>query len=308
MMLTYAFACIVSGPALGETFPSRAITVIVPTTPGSGTDIGTRLIADHMSKTLGQPVVIENVGGAIGIVGTRRCADATADGYTICATNYGQIVLAPFDYKARGEKLGYEVSSLRPVARTLLFDFVLVAHKNVGATLPEVLAYARAHNGLTVGNGGTTGEYATKLLRGLQATKVVFVPYRGDPLAMADVLNGSINAAFMTATVALPHLKSDIVRVVGTVGRKKSALLQTVPTLYEQGCLACGDLDSWGGMFAPNGVPEDRMRILSRAVLAALHDPGVIEKLEKAKLTAYPAAPDVFANVIKHNIAEAQKR
>lgn len=282
-------------------YPTAPIRLIVPFAPASSTDTLCRTVGEHMSRTLGQPVVVENRPGAVGEIGAKLLAQSPPDGYTLGCLNYGQIVLIPRAKAARGEPLPYDPhTDFTPIGRMGHPPFVLVAATPLGLkNWQEFARHITAHPGtVTVAQTNAIGALGVQLLAGSNGL-VTEVPYRSDPQAIADIRGGRVAAMVGTAHSLRPLIDSTAVSVVGLLGDTRSALLPGVPTLVEQGAAQFGGLNQFGGLFAPRGVPPGVVAQVSLALRAALGDPHVVETLKKSGLEPQYSTPEELAKIMR---------
>jgi tripartite-type tricarboxylate transporter receptor subunit TctC len=257
--------------ATAQTFPSRQITLIVPFPPGGSTDTAARIMAEKMRPILGQPVIIENVGGAGGSIAVGRLARAPADGYTIDIgqwdTHVGSIIYnINFDLQKDFEPVG--LISVNPQ--------LLVAKKNLPAnTLPELVAWMKANPGeAKFVNQNAAAQISGLLLQQQTGTKATFIPYRGAGPAMTDLLSGQVDLLVVQGAVSLPQVRAGTIKAISNLSPQRSASMPDIPTSAEGG--VPGFLMSgWFGFFAPKGTPRDAIAKLNGAMSLALADPAV---------------------------------
>jgi tripartite-type tricarboxylate transporter receptor subunit TctC len=283
-----AFAAL-SGLAGAQAFPTKAVKIIVPFPPGGGTDILARPIAQKLSEKWGQPVIIDNRGGAGGNIGTKAAADATPDGYTIILGVLGTHAVNQSLYANAGFDSTKDFAAITMVANT---PNILVVHPSVPAkTVAEFIALAKAKPGAinyaTPGNG-TPSHLATAIFMSMAGVELTHVPYKGSGPALADMLGGQTQMWIANAPVVLPHIKAGKLRALATTSAKRPAMAADVPTLSEAG-LAGYEADTWYGIFAPAKTPKP--------ILAKLHA-DIVEVLRSAEIRQTFAAQgaEVVAN------------
>ena len=274
--LAAAAATLLATAALA--FPTRPIVVIVPYAVGGSTDVLARLLADAMSRDLGQPVVIENTSGAGGTIGTTKVATANADGHTILFHNMG-ITTAPALYS----KLPYDViGDLAPIAEVGDVPMIFVGGRNFApTTLGEVLALMRnkpdelrfAHAGV-----GATSHLCALLLVDMTGTRATMVPYRGTGPAMQDVIAGSSDAICDQPVATGPHLRSGMLKPYALATSQRLPTLPDVPTFAEAG-LPGFELAVWHGFYAPKATPAATIDRLNQAIRNALQDPATSKRM-----------------------------
>lgn len=274
------------GDAAAQAFPAKPVRMIIPFPPGGGTDGLARVLAKQMSEHLGQPVIIENIGGAGGTVGSTLAAKAAPDGYTIMMGTLGTHSIAPTLYP----KLGYDVArDFKPIANfAYLTNYVVAGPSLKAADLADLIRMAKAAPGkitfASAGNG-TPAHLAIELFRIRTGADVVHVPYKGGGPAIADLLGGHVDAIFGDPVSVLSHIASGKLRALAFAGPKRSAALPNVPTTAEAG-LADFQVRAWHGVLAPAGVSPEIARKLADAVHAATREPAVQAAL--AKMGAEP--------------------
>jgi tripartite-type tricarboxylate transporter receptor subunit TctC len=258
-------------PARADTFPSRPITLIVPFPPGGSTDVAARIMADKMGASLGQPVIVENVGGAGGSIGVGRLARATPDGYTIDIgqwdTHVGAIIYnINFDLR----------TDFAPIGLISINPMLLVAKKTLPADdLKSLVAYMKAHPGdAKFVNQNASAQVGGLLLQKLTGTEVLFVPYRGAGPAMTDLISGQVDLLLVQGAVALPQVRAGTIKALAELSPERSASMPDIPSAGESGVPGLS-IAGWFGFYAPKGTPADAVAKLNAAIVAALADPQV---------------------------------
>ena len=285
-LLTFiAFTLAAIAGAEAQSYPSRPITLIVPFPPGGSTDTAARILAERMRPILGQPIIIENVGGAGGSIGGGRLARAPADGYTIDIgqwdTHVGSIIY----------KLNYDLEKdFEPVGLISNNPQLLVAKKTLAAnTLPELVALMRKEPGkVTFVNQNAAAQVSAILLQQLTKTEVTFIPYRGAGPAMTDLISGQVDLLVVQGAVSLPQVRAGTIKAIANLSAQRSDSIPDIPTSAEGG--VPGFLMSgWFGFWAPKGTPKEAIEKLNGAMRQVLADPAVKAKL--AELGLDVAAP-----------------
>jgi tripartite-type tricarboxylate transporter receptor subunit TctC len=258
-------------PARADNFPSRPITLIVPFPPGGSTDVAARIMADKMGASLGQPVIVENVGGAGGSVGVGRLARATPDGYTIDIgqwdTHVGTIIYnINFDLR----------TDFAPIGLISINPMLLVAKKTLPADdLKSLVAYMKAHPGdAKFVNQNASAQVGGLLLQKLTGTEVLFVPYRGAGPAMTDLISGQVDLLLVQGAVALPQVRAGTIKALAELSPERSASMPDIPSAGESGVPGL-NIAGWLGFYAPKGTPADVVAKLNAAMVQALADPQV---------------------------------
>jgi tripartite-type tricarboxylate transporter receptor subunit TctC len=281
-----------------QTFPNRAITLVVPFPPGGSTGIVARVIADKMSEVLGQPVVVDNRGGAGGLTGGRSVAKATPDGYTLLATSTGTIAIGPSLYPNSGFD---PKKDFAPIGRIGTGFNALVVHPVVPArSVTELIAFAKQNPGkLSVGSagGGTLSHLSAELFAGLAGIKLTHVPYRGNGPAFTDLLGGHIQMQFVPIVQAHTNIASGQVRALGVTAARRSHLLPELQTIAEAGLPGYEAVQQYG-MVAPAGTPPTVVDRLNKALRAALDSADVLERLANDGAEPTPSTPEEFATLI----------
>jgi tripartite-type tricarboxylate transporter receptor subunit TctC len=263
----------------GQEYPNRTITLVVPFSAGGAVDVVARLLADYASRILGQPAVVENVTGAGGTIAAARIARATPDGYTILVGNLGTQVSSVGNYK----DLPYDPRrDFVPVMLVANTPEVLIINKDLPCEkLSDFVAYAKANDRtVTMGSAGvgSISHLAYLLFNNVAKTKIIHVPYRGDPDADTDLMGGRIDAAFNQAVLASSYIKSGRVRALVLAAPRRLPILPDVPSSPE---VAMPDLqvNAWTAFFAPRDTPEAVIRKLNSAVGQAFAEDAVLKRL-----------------------------
>jgi tripartite-type tricarboxylate transporter receptor subunit TctC len=273
-----------------QSYPDRAVKIVVPIGPAGSYDIVGRLLADQLSKRLGQSFVVENRPGAGTIVGTQAVINAPPDGYTLLVGGLSNIVFNAGLY----QKLPYDpLNDLVPVALVFNISYTLVGHKDLPYSSPQdVIAAAKANpGGLKLANAGTgTGQHIMgAAFMKLTGTKFLEVPYRGSAAAFPDLLAGRVDLFVDSTPAALPYIKSCQAKGIGILSSKRSAQIPDVPTMSEAGVPNL-EIDSWIGLFAPAKTPPGAIARLQQAIAEAL--PELKPRFEQNGGEIIELAPD----------------
>jgi tripartite-type tricarboxylate transporter receptor subunit TctC len=260
-----AFLALAAAAASAQTYPSKGIRMIVPYPPGGGADITARPIAQVLSQRWGQPVVIENHGGASGMIGADILAKAPPDGYTIMVSASAEVALNV----ALFSKMPYDpVRDFAPITLATVTPMALVVHPSVPATsVNEYLAIARAKPGaMTYGSpgAGSPHHFAGEWLKMLTTTDIGHVPYKGMAPALNDMLGGHSPSGFATLLPALVHVKAGKLRVLAVTTQSRVPQLPDVPTLAET--LPGFNVTQWNAVWAPAGTPKEVLEKLSNEI------------------------------------------
>ena len=268
-MVLAALAGIASVQA--QTYPSRQITLIVPFPPGGSTDVAARILAEHMRPQLGQPVIIENVGGAGGSIAVGRVARAAPDGYTIDIgqwdTHVGSIIY----------KLDYDLQKdFEPIGLVSNNPQLMVAKKDLPAdNLKDLVSWMKANPGkINFVNQNAAANVTAVLFEKLTGQKVQFIPYRGAGPAMTDLVSGQVDLLVVQGAVALPQIRAAKIKAIANLSPQRSASMPDIPTSDEGGVPGLY-MSGWFGLFAPKGTPKDVIATLNKAMVQALANPSV---------------------------------
>jgi tripartite-type tricarboxylate transporter receptor subunit TctC len=285
-LLALALMAIALG-AQAQGFPNRPVTLVVPFPPGGGTDTGARIVAQKLGAKWGQTVVVENKGGAAGMIGADFVAKARPDGYTILMGNIGTQAINPSLYK----KLPYDPdAAFAPISLVAELPLAMMVNPAVPAkTAKEFIALAKGRPGqLSYSSSGAGGapHLAAEMFKEATGTFILHVPYRGGGPAIADLLAGHVQLSFMTVLEASGHIKAGKLRALAVTGARRVPAVPEVPTLAEA-VLPGFDSISWIGLFAPAGTPKDIVDKISTDVRELLASDEVKGKL--IELGAVPA-------------------
>jgi len=291
-------ACI-STVAMAQSYPTRSVTIVVPFPPGGGTDTGARLIATRLSQKWGQPVIVENKGGAAGMMGADQVSKAKPDGYTLLMGNIGTQAINPTLY---GKKMTYNPdTAFVPVGLVAELPLVLLAGPSMSAkSANELVAMAKAKPGkVTYSSSGAGGapHLAGALFERETKTDLLHVPYKGGGPAIADLIAGHVDISFATILEASGHVKGGRLRALGVTSEKRSPALPDVPTLAESG-LPGFNTASWIGLLAPAGTPKDVVEKISRDMREVVAAADVREQFLNQGATPAGTSPEAFAALI----------
>lgn len=273
----FAFA-LVAGLAQAQDWPSKPIRMIVPYPPGGGTDVVARIVNEKLSPELGQPLVIDNKGGAGGSVGTELAAKAPSDGYTVLMT-LSSHTINPKLYT----KLAYDVErDFIPVSLAAMIPQIVVAHPSVPAgNIQELIALLKANPGkfnyASVGIG-SPGHIAGELFKLKTGVQMTHVPYKGGGPAVTDTIGGQVQLLFVSMPAAWQHVKGGRLKALAVTSAKRSIAAPDLPTIAEQGVPEVV-VDSWYGLLVPAKTPAPIVAKLNAAMVKVLQMPEVREKL-----------------------------
>ena len=288
-------------PAAQAEYPEKAITMIVPFPPGGPTDLVARVIAKAMGEQMGQPIIVDNRGGANGNIGAALAAKAAADGYTILY-NTSAVALSPALYK----DMSYDVRrDLAPVALAAVVPLALVVHPSVpAANVKEFIAYVKANPGkLSYGSAGTGNVTHLGALQFLQANGLdaVHIPYKGSAPADMDLVGGQIQFLTDTVNSVMAFVKDKRMRMLAVTTAKRMSLFPDVPTLAESG-MPGFEVGAWQGVMVPGATPKPVIQKLNAELRKALQNPEVKEKLAQQGAEPLGSTPEEYGAYIAKEI------
>lgn len=283
-----------------QNFPSRPLRLVVSSTPGGGTDIAARLIAPKMTEILGRQVVVENRPGASTTIGVDHVVRSAPDGHTLLmgvsslAINPHLLKNVPYD----------ALKDIAPISQAVVSPNILVAHPSLPVrTVKELIAFARARPGqlnFAAGGAGSSQHLAIELFTHMTAIKVVHVPYKGQGMALIDVVAGQVSLMMANVISALPHVRNARLRALGVTGPKRAVVAPDITTVAEAGVPGYEVLQ-WYGVLAPEATPRAIIGQLHRAVTLALQDPKVRERIVADGGEPVGNTPDEFAAVLRND-------
>ncbi len=285
-----------------SSYPSKPIHIVIPYPPGGGTDIVMRPVGARLSERLGQPVVIDNRGGATGTIGSEAVAHAAPDGYTLLAHTNAGITILPHLNK----HLPYDpIRDFAPITLAASSPYVLVVNPKVAATsVAQIIAMAKAKPGelnyASSGNGAST-HLAGLLFCQMAGVKMVHVPYKGSGPATTELLGGQVQMRFSSIPPVLPHIKTGRLRALAVTSAKRFSLLPELPTVAET--LPGFEVESWYGVFAPKGTPVAIIKKLNAEFAAALSLPDVKALLATDGSVVVASSPERFGEIIRTEYA-----
>ena len=293
--------------AMAQTYPSRPITLIVPFPAGGATDVVARVLAKGLSEQIGQPIVVDNRPGANGAIGSAAAAKARPDGYTLVmagvnthAMNDSLIKPRPYD----------SARDFAPITLTALIPIAFVINPQLPVTtLQELVALARSRpRQLSYGSSGAGGpqHLAMELFKIAAGIDIVHVPYKGGAPQLNDLIGGHILIGSIGLPPVLQHIATGKLRALAVTDAKRSAFLPNLPTVAESG-FPDFEVSYWLGLMAPAGTPRDIIDRLAAESAAVLTRPDIREALAKQGAEALTSSPDVFKNLVEHDIAKWSK-
>ena len=297
-----AAALFIPADAWAQPYPSRIIRIVVPFAPGGGSDIVARLVGDRLSKRLQQTVIIENKPGAGAIIGADSVAKSAPDGYTLLFATPGPQILNPYLVKS----LPYDPKDFAGVATLLKSVNLMVVSPNVPAkTVRELIDYAKANPGklnFASSGIGTSSHLAGELFKSMAGIEITHVPYRGNALALQDVMAGTVQISIDAISALLPHARSGALRALGVAAPERSVVLPEVPTIAET--LPGYDASSINYISAPAGTPAPIVERLNHEINAVMAEAEVRDRL--VELGLVPITESI-ADLEKRISAESEK-
>jgi tripartite-type tricarboxylate transporter receptor subunit TctC len=271
-------ALLAASAAWSQSYPSRAVKVVVPWPPGQATDIAARVVAEKLSQHMGQPFVIDNRPGAGGSIGTDLVAKSAPDGYTLLAASSGPISIMPNLQKTPYEPL----KDLTPVSLIAMAPFALVTHPSFPASnAREFVALVRANpDKYTFSSSGTgaTAHLVSELFNSMAQLKARHVPYKGSAPAITDLMSGQIDYTLETVASLAGHIKAGRLKVLGVTSGRRTAALPDVPTLAEAADIPGYDIGAWIGYAAPPGTPREITARLAAEIQKAMQAQDLRER------------------------------
>ena len=303
MRMILAVLCMLAAPlALAQAWPAKPIRLMVPFPPGGSTDIVARIVAQKLSARLGQPIVIENRGGAGGTIGTALMAKSAADGYNLTVASTSTHVVAPSVYA----KLDYDpVKDFAPVSLMAVSPYLLVVTPSLPATtLKELVALAKKQPGrlnyASAGIGSTT-HLAMEMLKLASGTYMLHIPYNGNGPAGTALIGGQVEILFGSLPALLPHAKSGRARALAVGTPKRSPSLPDVPTVAESGYPGF-DASLWLAIMAPAGTPQPILDRLQKEIVSIVGAAETREALDKAGAEALTSTAAELAAMIRDGV------
>ena len=296
-----SFALGIAAPAaIAQSYPAKPITLIVPFAAGGGVDATARLVNTKLGEVLKQSVVIDNVAGAAGTIGTQKAARAPADGYTLLFAVASPLNVAPLVAPAA---VRYDTfKDFAPIATVGVSPFVLIGKSSLpAANMAELIQLAKKEPGkLNFGTDGvgTSLHVTAELIKQRAAMDIVHVPYKSGPQVLTDVAGGQLDLAVLPLSLAQPFIKDGKVKAFGVTSKQRAAIAPNVPALAETAALKDFEVDSWLGILAPAGVPAPVAQQLMQAVEATMKDPEVVRRLGEIAVRPVVMTGPAFADYL----------
>ena len=281
-------------------FPGKPVRVMVPFPAGSSTDTVTRILANSVSQSVGQPLIVENKAGADGAIAASEVAKAAADGYTLLMATNSPMSAVP----AMKKVPPYDpVADFTPITDVGRYTFFILLHPSVPArTLAELIGYARANPGkLNYASGNTTGIVSSAFFSSQAKIDMVHVPYKGEPQAITDLVAGRVQFMFCSSSTSITHIREGKLRALVTTLPKRSTLLPEVPTIAEAG-MPQFSIISWAGLFGPPRMPREVVAQLNREFVAAMGRTDVQAAMERQAFALSPSSPEQLAAFVKEQM------
>jgi tripartite-type tricarboxylate transporter receptor subunit TctC len=288
-----------SASAGSQTFPARPIRWMVPFPPGGGADLTARTLAQKVSASIGQPVIVDNRAGAGGNIGTELVARAAPDGYTILQTTNGHAI------QPHLRKLSWDpLKDFAPITLVSTYPLVIAVNPSVPASsLRELVAYAKANPGkLSFGSSGNGGplHLGAEIFKKAAGIDMLHVPYKGNAPMTLAVVSGEVSMVFDSMTGPLPQIRAGKLRALGVTGARRVAVLPEVPTASESGVPVV--YEAWNGMLAPGGTPREIVARLNDEIAKAVAAPEVRERLSGLGYEPVSNTPEQFAALISADL------
>lgn len=291
--------------ARASDYPSRPVRLIVPFPPGGGTDAMARLIGQDLGQALGQPIVIDNRGGAGGNIAMQAAAGSTPDGYTLFFATTGTMTINPALYKERMHVK--PLDDFEPIGTAVLTSHAVIVNNDLPASnVAELIALAKSQPGaLTFGSSGNGGavHLTGELFKQAAKIDMLHIPYRGSAPALTDLMGGRISMIFDVTPGDLPYITSGRVKILAVTTASRIPALPNVPTVSESG-LPGFISTSWFGLVVPKGTPADVRARLSAALASTLAGAELKERLVALGAEAFPGTPEDFAALLKADTAK----
>ena len=296
-VIATAIVAMVAGALYAEDYPTRPITITAVFGPGSASDTICRIIADPLSKTLGQPVVVEDRPGADGALAALYVHHQPADGYNLLMATNSPLSADPFLHK----DVSYDpVKDFVPITRVGSFTLMLVVNPSLPIhSVKELVDYAKANPGkLSFASGNTAGIVAGDTLSKWAGISMLHVPYKSTPPALEDIIGGRVSMMFADFTTAMPHVAAGTLRPLAITRIKRSALYPELPTMDEAGVKGF-NLDAWAGLVAPAGTPPDVVAKLNTALRPIIDSPDVQKRFKNVGFEGFSSTPQELGDFIK---------
>jgi tripartite-type tricarboxylate transporter receptor subunit TctC len=286
--------------AASAQYPAKPVHIIVPFPGGSATDTVTRILANYVTQSLGQPLMVENKAGADGAIAAAEVARSAPDGYTLLMATNSPMSAVP----ALKKSPPYDpLADFTPITDVGRYTFFLYVHPSVPAnSFAQLIAYAKANPGkLNYATGNTTGIVSFAQISSLAGIEIVHVPYKGEPAGITDLVAGRVQMMIATPTTGLAHVKDGKLRALATTLSRRSPLLPEVPTIAQAG-MPEFSITSWAALFGPARMPREVLERLNKEFAGAMRRPEVQASMEKQAFALNPSSPEQLADFVKEQL------
>jgi tripartite-type tricarboxylate transporter receptor subunit TctC len=294
-------AALLAPLAGAQSYPVKPVRVILSVPAGATPDVTARLVTPGLANALGQPMVVDNRGGAGGLIGAEIVAKAAPDGYTVFISSPGALTILPHLRKVPYDTL----KDFTPISLISVGPFVLIIHPSVPAkTVKDLIALAKAQPGklnYASAGSGVANHLAMELFKQMAGVDITHVPYKGAPQAVTDVLAGHMNMMFNSIAPIVGHIRAGRVRVLGIASAKRSPQLPEVPTISEAGVPGF-EAENWFGMFAPAKTPQRIIARLNEAVVKVVRSPDIQSQFAALGADAVGNSPEEFAAFVRRDM------
>jgi len=301
-MVFCVVAAVLLAPLAGaQSYPVKPVRVILSVPAGATPDVTARLVTPGLANVLGQPLVVDNRGGAGGLIGAEIVAKSAPDGYTLFISSPGALTILPHLRKVPYDTL----KDFTPISLISIGPFVLVLHPSVPAkSVKELIALAKAQPGklnYASAGSGVANHLAMELFKQMAGVDITHVPYKGAPQAVTDVVAGHMNMMFNSIAPIVGHIRAERVRVLGVASAKRSPQLPEVPTISEAGVPGF-EAENWFGMFAPAKTPQRIIARLNEAVVKVVRSPDIQSQFAALGADAVGNSPEEFAAFVRRDM------
>jgi tripartite-type tricarboxylate transporter receptor subunit TctC len=295
-----------STSAVGQPYPSKPVRIVVPYTPGSGTDNIARIVAEELRLSMGAAFIVENKAGAGGLIGTEQVARAAPDGYTLTISSSATHSSARFLFKRMPVD---EMKDFAHIARLVQVPFVLVVNPTTPANdVKQFVEYVRSNQSKVAhGYGSATSQIMAATFENLAGLKTVGVPYKSQPPTVIDLISNQVQYSFVDFANSMPHAKAGKLRALAVTTSKRLSQAPDLPTMAESGFPGYG-LVAWQGLSAPAGTPSEIVQRINKEVNKALTKPDVVAKLASMGYDIVPATVEEFEQFVAQQIDVWGKR
>ncbi len=297
---------VLSGHAYAQTYPSRAVRMVVPYSAGGSVDVMARIVAAKLTERMGQQMVVDNRTGASGNIGTEFVVRAPADGYTLLMTSIPYVMNPNLS-----AKVPYDAEKdLAPISLITSTAYMLVVHPSLPVkSVKDLIALAKSRPGrLNYGSGGngTNSHVATELFKYMTGVNITHVPYNGGGPEMIGLLSGEVGVAFLAIDLALNPVKTGRLRAIAFTSTQRLAFMPELPTVTESGVPGY-DFSTWYGLLAPAATPPAIIKTLNDYLVKAVHEPDLTERFTKQNIDIVGNSPAQFGAFIKAELARWSK-